>query len=212
MKKRQIIIAIIGLLIILLLVINVITTNNIREYQGYWCKYDESSTIVVLLKKDNKESDRTKIEAKAESFTNVNSITYYSREDYANDMGGDPDELDIYDTYVITLNTMDSIGTYIEELKAMSGVLSAEQSYAKSNVSLFNIQSWGKYTYTDSDEATTDQLEHGTYKNKKGVITFTPDDKKGEQKILYIKDGYLCGDAACTKIYAKSNSTCSGTE
>jgi hypothetical protein len=107
---------------------------------------------------------------------------------------------------------MDSIGTYIEELKQMSGVETAEQNYAKSNMSLFNIKPWGKYTYTDSDEATTADLEHGKYKKKKGVITFTPKTENGKVKLLYIKDEYLCGDAACTQIYARSNSTCTSRE
>ena len=106
--------------------------NNIKKYQGYWCKYNEISTIVVLLEKNNKESERNKIEAKIETFSNVTSVEFISREDYASDFGIDPDEIDIYDTYRISLNSLDSIGTYIEELSNLNGVLRAEQNYAKS--------------------------------------------------------------------------------
>ena len=210
MKKKHIITVIIAAIVVIVLFI--VFSNNTKEYEGYWCKYNETSTIVVLLKENHKDSDRTKIETKIETFENVTSIEYISKEDYAAELGEDPNKIEIYDTYRISLNTMDSIGTYIEELQKMSGVLKAEQNYAKSNLSLFNIKAWGKYTYTDSDEATTADLEYGKYKMKKGVLTFTPESEKGETKLLYTKDGYLCGDVACTQIYSRSNSTCSSTK
>lgn len=179
-----------------------------NKYKGYWCNYDETATIVVLLDKNNNESDRKKIEEKIEKFDNVSSSNFYSRDDYANELGGNVEDLDIYDTYVILFSSMDSIGTYVDELSEMSGVKSAEQSNAKTNMSLYNIKSFGKYTFTDSDEATESDLETGKYKTKKGVITFTPD-KDGKTKLLYIKDGLLCGDAECNQIFAKSTETCS---
>lgn len=200
------------LLILTIIVLSLCLTGCSNEYEGYWCKYDESSTIVVLLNKNYKETEKNKVQTKIDTFENVKSVSFYSKEDYAQEIGGDPNEMDIYDTFVVTLDTMDSIGTYIEELEKIPGVASAEQSYAKSNLSLYNIKSWGKYTFTDSDEATTADLETGKYKMKKGVITFTPDDKEKETKILYTKDGFLCGDAGCSKIYARSNSTCSTEE
>lgn len=212
MKKKNIIIALAIITITLIIIGIVMYNNNIKKYQGYWCKYNEISTIVVLLEKNNKESERNKIEAKIETFSNVTSVEFISREDYASDFGIDPDEIDIYDTYRISLNSLDSIGTYIEELSNLNGVLRAEQNYAKANLSLFNIKPWGKYTFTDSDEATTEELEYGKYQMKKGVLTFKPESKKGETRLLYTKDGYLCGDAACTQIYSKSNSTCTTLE
>ena len=54
-------------------------------------------------------------------------------------------------------------------------------------------------------------LETGKYKIKKGVITFTPDSKDGQDKMLYIKDDHLCEDPDCTKIFAASNESC-GTD
>lgn len=211
MKNKKLIIAIVVIIIVLALCI-LLFSNSTKEYQGYWCKYNETSTIVVLLKTDHKAEDRKSIEKKIETFENVSSVEYISREDYAADFGVDPNEIEIYDTYRISLNSLDSIGTYIEELQKMKGVLKAEQNYAKSNLSLFNIKAWGKYTYTDSDEATTEDLEYGKYKMKKGVLTFKPESDKGKVKLLYAKDGHLCGDAACTQIYSRSNSTCTSTE
>ncbi len=207
MKKKYIITGMIAIVILIILGVNFLT-NNSSKYQGYWCRYNETSTIVVLLNKNHKDSDRERISNKIETFENVDVVEYISREDYAEDFGLDPNEIDIYDTYRISLSTMDSIGTYIEELEKMSGVKSAEQNYAKSDLSLYNIKSWGKYTHADSDEITTSDLEYGKYKIKKGVITFTPESKKGKESMLYIKDDHLCGDAACKTIYTKSNSTC----
>lgn len=211
MKKREIIIVTIALVILAIVAISSFS-NSAKKYEGYWCKYNENSTIVVLLKRNHTEEDKNNIVKKIETFDSVTSYEFISREEYASDLGEDPNEIDIYDTYRISLDTMDSIGTYIEELNKMSGVETAEQNYAKSNMSLFNIKPWGKYTYTDSDEATTADLEHGKYKTKKGVITFTPKDKTKKVKLLYTKDDYLCGDAACTQIYARSNSTCTSNK
>ncbi len=212
MKKKYKITLIIILILIVAGIIYNIYNQTHNKYEGYWCKYDETSTIVVLLDNDISEKAKKAVENKIEGFENVISLNYYSREDYAKIIGIDINETEIYASFIITLDTMDHIGTYIEELSSLSGVKSAEQSYAKMNISLYNIKDWGKYTYTDSDEATEADLEYGTFKMKKGVITFTPEEDNNETKILYTKDGYLCGDAACTKIYARSNSTCSSNE
>ena len=92
----------------------------------------------------------------------------------------------------------------------MKGVLAVDQNYAKANLSLYNLKSWGKYTFTDSDEYRDEDLEKGTYRIKKGVITCTPSGEKKATNMLYIKDNHLCGDADCNEIYATSNDTCSG--
>lgn len=183
-----------------------------NKYKGYWCNYNETATIVVLLDTKNTESDRKAIEKKIEGLENVEGSNYYTKEDYAEQLGGDITDMDIYDTYVVTFSSMDSIGTYVEEFNKMSGVLEASQSNAKTDIALYNILSGGKYTFTNSDEALEADLETGKYKIKNGVITFTPE-KNGEgTKILYTKDGLLCGDTECNKIFARSNSTCSGVE
>lgn len=196
-----------GIKILLLFTIAMLMTGCGNKYKGYWCNYEETSTILVLLEHDNTAKDREAIEAKIASFENVASSNYYSREDYAEEIGENTDNLDIYATYFIVFSSMDSIGTYVKELQELSGVKSAEQNSAKSNMSLYNIKSWGKYTYTNSDEATEKDLETGKYKIKRGVISFTPKGD-GETKLLYTKNGLICGDAECNKIYAKSTSTC----
>ncbi len=193
---------------ILLIIMTIFLTGCSNDYKGYWCTYDETATIVVLFKDGYKEKDKQAIADKIASYENVESSTFYTKDDYASQMGQDPNNMDIYETYIVTFDSMDKIGTYVEELGKMSGVLKAEQSYAKNNIMLYNIESFGKYTFTNSDEATEKDLETGKYKEKNGVIIFTPDNKELQTKMLYPKDQYLCGDAACTKIYAKSNATC----
>ena len=191
----------------ILILVSILLTGC-TSYKGYWCNYDESSTIVILFTHDHKDKDRERVEAKIADFENVQSSNYYAREDYAESIG-DINENDIYDAYVISFDSMDNIGTYIEELSEMSGIEKVEQGSAKNDISIYNLKSFIKYTYTNSDEATENELETGKYKIKKGIITFTPDNEDGETKILYTKDGQLCGDAACNKIYARSNATCS---
>ena len=100
----------------------------------------------------------------------------------------------------------------VDELAELDGVFVALQSNAKTNISLYNIKKNGQYTFTDSDEALESDLVKGKYKIKTGVITFTPDMKDAKTKLLYIKDGHLCGDVECTQIYAKSDSTCKAIE
>lgn len=200
------------LYITLIILIALFLTGCSNKYKGYWCTYDETATIVVLFEDDYKEKDKNAVTEKINTYDNVESSTFYTKEDYANQMGLDPNKMEIYETYIITFDSMEAIGTYVEELGKMSGVLKAEQSYAKNNISLYNIQSFGKYTFTDSDEAETSDLETGKYKEKNGVIIFTPDNKDAKTKMLYPKDNYLCGDAACNKIYAKSNATCTTEE
>lgn len=180
-----------------------------KKYIGYWCRYDETATIVVLLNKDVSASDKSAIEEKISSFDNITSSNYYSREDYAKELGEDVEGLDIYDNYVITFNSMDYIGTYVSELSEMSGVHEAKQVHAKDHISLYNLEKGGKYTYTDSDEANEEDIITGKYKVKKGVIVFSPSRVNADDVLLYTKDGHLCEDADCTKIYFKSDKNCS---
>ena len=177
-----------------------------KKYEGYWCNYDETATIVVLLKNDNTEQDRNNLEKTFNGYLNLSSFNYYSREDYMAELGED---VDIYATYVVQFNSMDSIGTYIEDLNKMSGVYEAKQSNAKSNIALYNIKKGHKYEFTNSDEATESDTIKGKYKIKNGVITFTPDDKEHKTTMLYIKNNHLCEDAECNRIFAASDQNCS---
>ncbi len=203
MKKN---IKIIGLLLLSMLLL----TGCGNDFKGYWCNYKETATIVVLLDDDHTEKQVDALQAKASEYDNVASTNYITREDYAKEQGMSLDDLDIHDTFVIYFTSMDSIGTYIEELEGMKGVTSATQNYAKASIKLFNIQSWGKYTFTDSDEAKPEDLEQGKYRIKNGVITFTAKGDKQSSRMLYIKDKHLCGDAECNEVFAESTDTCSG--
>lgn len=183
-----------------------------KKFEGYWCKYDETATIVVLMNDNATQNQRNLVESTVNNYQNLESLNYYTKEDYANELGVDPSSIDIYDTFVLIFNSMDSIGTYIEELEQINGVKEAKQSNAKSNISLYNLKAWNKYEYTDSDEPNEKDIIKGKYKMKNGVITFTPDDKKKKVTMLYIKDDHLCADVDCNEIYFASDDKCSATK
>lgn len=192
-------------ILVLLMVLTLTLTGCKKDYKGYWCNYTETSTIVIQLKNEISEKEKKAVEDKISSFENIESSHFYSKEDYGEELANDEE---LHAAYVVFFSSMDHIGTYIEELTEMAGVYSAEQSSAKTNISLYNLKSWNKYTFTDSDEALEQDVEKGKYKIKKGVITFTPSGENKSTKLLYTKDGLLCGDSDCTKIYARSNESC----
>lgn len=198
--------------IVLLFVLTLLLTGCSNKYQGYWCQYTETATIDVQLEYDVTEAQKAAIEAKISSFDNIASMNHYSREDYAEELNTSIENIDVHENYVLLFNSIDSIGTYVDELAELDGVFVALQSNAKTNISLYNIKKNGQYTFTDSDEALESDLVKGKYKIKTGVITFTPDMKDAKTKLLYIKDGHLCGDVECTQIYAKTDSTCKAIE
>lgn len=196
-------------IIMLLLLILLSTGCKKNEFEGYWCNYNETSTIIVLLEVNNTEAQRFDITNTIYTFDNLaEDPKYYTREQYAQDMGESIDDIDIYDTYVISFNSNDSINQYVEKLSKMPGVKEAKQSYSKTNMSLYHIGKNKKYTYTNSDEAKDEEKIKGKYQMKNGVITFKPNKKEDKTDMLYIKDGFLCKDAACNEIFTKTDSSC----
>lgn len=179
-----------------------------KEYHGYWCKYKETATIVVLLKDNHTEKQKKAIEDKLNSYKDIEAMNTFSKDEYANQIGGDANEMDIHDAIVATFSSMDAIGTYLEELKKLDGVLSTEQSYAKNDINLYNLKKDGTYTYADSDEALKKDIIEGKYKEKKGVLTFKPNNKKEKQVLLYFRDGILCEDSGCSKLFFRSDKSC----
>lgn len=196
---------IIGVICLVLLVLFITGCNN--KYVGYWCKYNETATIVVLLNDDITEEQRNNIEETAKNYENISGTNYYSKEDYKEiAIAGDSD---IFASFVFTFNSFDSIGTYVEEFNKMPGVKKATQSNAKNNMSLYELKSNGKYTYTNSDEALKKDIETGKYKIEKGIIRFIPDKKSKETHLLYTKNERLCEDTDCNKIYSEGKDNCS---
>lgn len=192
--------------IILIFILCLLLTGCNNKYQGYWCRYSETATIVVLLKDNITENEKNTVLEKINNFTNLDTISFYNEENYKEIIG--TTEGNLYDAYVISFTSHDSIGTYVDELNELDGVAEATQNSAKSNIELYHIDKNKKYSFTDSDEAEADDLISGKYNIKNGVITFKPDDSSNTT-MLYIKDEHLCGDVECTKIFAKSNEKCS---
>ena len=195
------------LYLIAICLVTITLTGCGNNFKGYWCSYKENAVIVVLFKKSHTEASIRAVEDKFSTYLNLANSAYYPAEEYAKIIG---DSSNIYDAYYISFDSTEAISNYIKELEAIDGVLSATQQSAKNNMSLYNLKGWGKYTYTNSDESKQEDLESGTYKIKRGVITFKPKNSKGNTKLLYIKDKHLCGDVDCTQIYFSSTETCSG--
>ena len=194
-----------SLLGLLLLVLLVTGCNN--KYVGYWCKYNETATIVVLLNDDITEEQKNNIEETAKNYENISGVNYYSKDDYKE--VADIKDNDIFASFVFTFNSFDSVTTYVEEFKKMPGVKEATQSNAKNNMSLYELKSNGKYSYSNSDEALKKDIEKGKYKIEKGIIRFTPDKDGSDTHLLYTKNNRLCEDTDCNKIYSKGKENCS---
>lgn len=192
-------------LIIIVFFLIILTGCN-NKYTGFWCKYNETATIVILLNDDITEEDKAKIEEKGATFENLTATNYYSKQDYQEQLKTNDE---IFATYVFSFSSHDSIGTYIEELKTMSGVKEAKQSSAKNNMSLYELKSNGTYTFKDSDEASKKDIVTGKYKIEKGIIKLTPDKDSTKTILLYTKNDRLCEDTDCNKIYSHGKDNCS---
>ena len=56
----------------LLLIITILLISGCGpKYKGYWCRYQETSTIVVLLNKDHTESQKNKISQVINKFEDI---------------------------------------------------------------------------------------------------------------------------------------------
>ena len=192
---------------LLLLIIMILFLSGCnKDFVGYWCKYEENSTIIVLMKHDSTDSQKEEVKKTLNTFDNIININYYSREDYAEEIGGKVEDLDIYDSYIVMFSSIDSIGTYLERIRTMDGVKEANQANARSGMVLYHFMSNGKYTFANSDEAEEKDIIKGKYKVKKGIIILKPENDK--ESLLYTKNGFLCEDADCSKIFSKSNKSC----
>lgn len=191
-----------SLMIIVSLLFVVLLSGCGNKYEGYWCRYTETATIVILLEDDMSEAQNEELIKTITSYDNLQAYTYYDKTVF--DESGE----DIYNSYFVSFNSTDGVTTYIEQLVKLPGVLDVTQNSAKTDFELYHLDKKNKYTFSNSDEALEEDIIKGKYKIKKGVITFTPNDSDNTS-MLYIKDDHLCGDSQCTVIYAKSNETCS---
>lgn len=207
MKNKKLFLILISIILVIILINLGISLKQKHDLKGDWCKYRETATIVVLLNRDHTLKDRQSLEKKVEEFENITGVEYISREEYAKQLNQDLNTLDIYDTYRISLSSMDAVTTYMDELKKFKFVHQVDQNYAKANFQSYKLKSWGKYSYRDSDEASPNDYEYGKYKIKKGIIKFTPKNK-GKERFLYIKDKHLCSDTSCTEIFIHDAKAC----
>lgn len=173
-----------------------------NKYEGYWCRYTENASIVILLDDNITAEENDELIKTITSYDNLLSYTYYDKSIF------DEEITDIYNSYFVSFDSTDGVTSYIEQIVKLPGVLDATQNSAKTDFEFYHLDRNNKYTFANSDEALEEDIISGKYKIKNGVITFTPNDSDNT-KMLYIKDDHLCSDAQCTLIFAKSNEKCS---
>ena len=142
-KKRRIIMK--GLKVLFLVLFIFCLTACGKNYVGYWCNYQETATIVILLEDNITATQKANIEKSVNKYENLTSLNFISKEEYARQLGKDAKDLDIYANYFLTFDSLDSIGTYVEEIAKMPGVHEAKQGTAKSNIKIYNIEKKKKY-------------------------------------------------------------------
>lgn len=117
-------IALVILLVLLIALGVILYKQNQPKYEGYWCSYQEKATIVVMLKDGYTKEQREAIENKISKYEDVQATGFFSKDEYATEMGLSPDEIEMYDVIVASFTSMDAIGTYVEELTKLDGVSS----------------------------------------------------------------------------------------
>lgn len=190
-----------GILVITLLF--VLTGCNTKEYSGYWCSYEESGMIIVLLNQDITEKQKNSVEDTINLYPNMSTYDFISKEDLL--MNSTDENPVAYDTYFIYFSSATNIDEALVNLQKEEGVYSATKESAKSNVALYNLKKDKTFTYTDSLEEDLGTKVEGKYKIKKNEIVFTSDE---EVSSLYLKDDYVCQDETCTKFFIKTDAFC----
>lgn len=173
-----------------------------KDYDGYWCKYQETGTIVVLL--DNaSDKAKTTINQTIESLEGLQNYDFVSKEDFKSNLD-DSSNIEVYDTYFIYFDSINAIDDNIIKLSSLEGVKSATKNNIKSNVTLYHLDN-NKYTLKNTTDKTSDNEEEGKFSIKDNEITLN---SNGTISTLFIKDEYLCSDESCNTIYRKSNELC----
>lgn len=185
-----------------LLVLLITTGCGNKEYVGYWCKYEETGTIIVTLNENNTSAERAAIEKVIGNFNGLSSYDFMDKETFANETG---EEGEAYDTYFIYFLDNTTIDEALMSLQKLSGVKNVEKNNIKTNVSLYEFIDSKKYKYQDSLGIEEKYNVTGTYKINDKVLNLT---SPTNTTTLYIKDDYLCADSACNTIYTRTNEYC----
>lgn len=174
-----------------------------KDYIGYWCSYEETGTIIVLLDQNITEKEKNNLEDIINTYEDMTTYDFISKENLAQDNNSDISS--IYDTYFIYFNSTETIDEALLTIQSTKGVFSATKENIKSNIAFYNLDKNKKFTYKDNIDNEDGIKISGKYKVKDNKITFKSAEKVND---LYIKDGFICGDENCDKIFTKTNELC----
>ena len=173
-----------------------------KKYVGYWCKYEETGTIIVTLNEDNTKKQRESIEKVISNFTGLSSYDYVPKENFTAESTTDGEAFDTYFIYFMDTTTIDEHTMALEKL---DGVKKVEENNVKTNVSLYQFVDSKNYKFQDGIGVEDDLKVKGTYKINENAIQLT---SPANTTTLYIKNDYLCADTACNIIYTKTDDKC----
>ena len=175
-----------------------------RQYVGYWCNFEEKETIRIEMKENYSTSNKKKIEKLIGNFAGLVSYDFIPGSEFSDSADGDA-----ADTFLIYFDSYDLIDEYVITIDGLNGVDEVYKDSIKTNVSLYEFVNGRKFKLQDALGIDEDLKVSGTYKIKDDTIEVN---RSTKTDVLYIKNGYLCGDSGCNMIYSKTDNMCNSIE
>lgn len=116
---------------LILVAVAILLSENVNKFTD---DIEKDVTIVVYIKKDATEEDRNALDTKINLLSNIESVTFMSKEEIRKDMSKDSEGLGtilseydentnpLLDEYLVKVKDTEKIGTTAKQIKDLSGV------------------------------------------------------------------------------------------
>lgn len=116
---------------LILVAVAILLSENVNKFTD---DIEKDVTIVVYIKKDATEEDRKALDTKINLLSNIESVTFMSKEEIRKDMSKDSEGLGtilseydentnpLLDEYLVKVKNTEKIGTTAKQIKDLSGV------------------------------------------------------------------------------------------
>lgn len=116
---------------LILVAVAILLSENVNKFTD---DIEKDVTIVVYIKKDATEEDRNALDTKINLLSNIESVTFMSKEEIRKDMSKDSEGLGtilseydentnpLLDEYLVKVKNTEKIGTTAKQIKDLSGV------------------------------------------------------------------------------------------
>ncbi len=116
---------------LILVAVAILLSENVNKFTD---DIEKDVTIVVYIKKDATEEDREALDTKINLLSNIESVTFMSKEEIRKDMSKDSEGLGtilseydentnpLLDEYLVKVKDTEKIGTTAKQIKDLSGV------------------------------------------------------------------------------------------